>query len=136
MILVPLLNPKFAIVSAEKSCELRVRGTSKRSLFRRFCALTSAPSGARTTRQTRTNRGMISIRYGWTLIALAALLGADGVRAQVGTPPAANPVCTRLEAQLATIDRGTADPARAEQIRRAQEASDRQQAEVDRLSAQ
>jgi hypothetical protein len=28
MILVPLLNPKFATVRAEKSCELRVRGTS------------------------------------------------------------------------------------------------------------
>ena len=27
MILVPLLNPKFATVPAEKSCELRVRGT-------------------------------------------------------------------------------------------------------------
>ena len=28
MILVPLLNPKFATVPAAKSCELRVRGTS------------------------------------------------------------------------------------------------------------
>jgi hypothetical protein len=27
MILVPPLNPKFATVLAEKSCELRVRGT-------------------------------------------------------------------------------------------------------------
>ena len=89
-----------------------------------------------TTRQARTNRGMISIRYGWTLVVLAALAASDAARAQVGAPPAANPVCTRLEAQLATIDRGTADPARAEQIRRAQEASDRQQAELDRLSAQ
>jgi hypothetical protein len=32
MILVPLLNPKFATVPAEKSCELRVRGTRARSL--------------------------------------------------------------------------------------------------------
>jgi len=30
MILVPLLNPKFATVPAEKSCGLRVRGTSLR----------------------------------------------------------------------------------------------------------
>jgi hypothetical protein len=29
MILVPLLNPKFANVPAAKSCELRVRGTSR-----------------------------------------------------------------------------------------------------------
>src|SRR5215472_9790651 len=107
-----------------------------RPLFRRFCALTSAALGAMMTRQTRTNRGMISIRYGWTLVVLAALAGSDAARAQVGTPPAANPICTRLEAQLATIDRGTADPARAEQIRRAQETADRAQADFDRLSAQ
>src|SRR5690349_5034194 len=31
MILVPLLNPKLATVLAAKSCELRVRGTSRRS---------------------------------------------------------------------------------------------------------
>jgi len=80
---------------------------------------------------------MISIRCGWTLIALAALAGSDAARAQMGAPPpAANPICTRLEAQLATIDRGTADPARAEQIRRAQETADRAQADFDRLSAQ
>src|SRR5262249_44504215 len=39
----------------------------------------------------------------------------------VPPPPgaAANPVCTRLEAQLAAIDRGvSADPARAEQTHR------------------
>jgi hypothetical protein len=33
MILVPLLNPKFATVPAEKSCELRVRGTSSDAVF-------------------------------------------------------------------------------------------------------
>jgi hypothetical protein len=80
---------------------------------------------------------MISIRYGWMLMVLAALAGSDAARAQMGVPtPAANPVCTRLEAQLAAIDRGTADPARAEQIRRAQETADRAQADFDRLSAQ
>src|SRR4029077_7613254 len=31
MMLVPLLNPKSAITPAEKSCELRVRGTSENS---------------------------------------------------------------------------------------------------------
>jgi hypothetical protein len=80
---------------------------------------------------------MISSRCGWTLVVLAALAGADAARAQMAAPaPAANPVCTRLEAQLAAIDRGTADPARADQTRRAQEASDRAQADFDRLSAQ
>ena len=57
-------------------------------------------------------------------------------------PPAGQPtyqsqLCTRLEAQLATIDRGNAgDPARAEQIRRYEEASTKQQAELDRMVAQ
>ncbi len=53
-------------------------------------------------------------------------------------PPAAvaNPVCTRLEAQLGAIDRGTVDPARADQIRRYEDARNKQQAEVDRMSAQ
>src|SRR5262249_21785279 len=40
MMLVPLLNPKFATVPAEKSCELRVRGTSGLALVDscgRFC---------------------------------------------------------------------------------------------------
>src|SRR5690348_15691585 len=32
--LVPLLNPKFATVLAEKSCELRVRGTSGAAISR------------------------------------------------------------------------------------------------------
>jgi hypothetical protein len=47
-----------------------------------------------------------------------------------------NPTCQRLEAQLASLDRGNADPARAEQIRRAEDAVNRQQFEVDRLVAQ
>jgi hypothetical protein len=46
-------------------------------------------------------------------------------------------LCTRLETQLASIDRGNAgDPARAEQIRRYEEASGKQQAELDRMVAQ
>jgi hypothetical protein len=48
-----------------------------------------------------------------------------------------NQVCVRLEAQLAAVDRGNgADPGRAEQIRRYEEASGRQQAELDRMVAQ
>jgi Protein of unknown function (DUF2865) len=47
-----------------------------------------------------------------------------------------NPACQRLEAQLATLDRGNADPARAELIRRAEDTVNRQQFEVDRLVAQ
>lgn len=50
--------------------------------------------------------------------------------------PAQNPTCQRLEAQLTSLDRGNADPARAEQIRRAEDVVNRQQFEVDRLVAQ
>jgi hypothetical protein len=51
---------------------------------------------------------------------------------------AANPMCGRLEGQLATIDRGagTGDPAKDEQIRRYQEAAAKQQAELDRVTMQ
>jgi len=48
----------------------------------------------------------------------------------------ANPACQRLETQLATLNQGNADPARAEQIRRTEDMVNRQQLEVDRLVAQ
>jgi hypothetical protein len=69
-------------------------------------------------------------------------LGADAW-AQVnppGPPPpgaAVNPMCPRLEAQLATIDRGgSGDPAKDDQIRRYQDAATRQQGELDRVTSQ
>jgi hypothetical protein len=79
-----------------------------------------------------------------TLLACATLLAAVVVgvdaRAQVNAPPspgaAANPMCPRLEAQLATIDRGGGDPAKDEQIRRYQDAASKQQAELDRITSQ
>jgi hypothetical protein len=64
-------------------------------------------------------------------LAAALSLAATGAIAQVGSP-----VCQRLEAQLTSLDRGNDDPNRAEIVRRAEEASARQQAEVDRLVAQ
>ena len=47
-------------------------------------------------------------------------------------------MCPRLEAQLATIDRGggSGDPAKEEQIRRYQEAASKQQGELDRVTSQ
>jgi hypothetical protein len=45
-------------------------------------------------------------------------------------------MCPRLEAQLATIDRGGADPAKEDQIRRYQDAATKQQAELDRVTLQ
>src|SRR3954471_17853070 len=79
------------------------------------------------------------------LFCSAAL--ATGAFAQ--TPPGAmpppqpqqgatgNPMCQRLEVQLATIDRGdSGDPAKDEQIRRYQDAASRQQGELDRVTSQ
>jgi Protein of unknown function (DUF2865) len=82
-------------------------------------------------------------------LACAALLGSlglsSGAVAQINpaAPPpppsqgAANPMCPRLEAQLATIDHGgSGDPGQDEQIRRYQEAATKQQAELDRVTLQ
>jgi hypothetical protein len=82
-------------------------------------------------------------------LACVALLGGVAFNsvafAQMGpgpTPPAqggaaVNPICPRLEAQLATIDHGgSGDPAKDDQIRRYQEAASRQQAELERVTQQ
>src|SRR5262249_28330662 len=61
--------------------------------------------------------------------------GAAG-RVQQSGPPV-NPICSRLEAQLSTIDRGgSGDPARDDQIRRYQDAQAQQQGELDRVTMQ
>jgi len=68
------------------------------------------------------------------LIASAAVLLATSAVAQV--PPPASPACAKLEAQLANVDRGTDDPARADQIRRAEDALNRAQFDLDKNVAQ
>jgi hypothetical protein len=85
------------------------------------------------------------------ILTCAALLGmaAAGTAAFAqmnpgATPPPqaqgaqANPICTRLEGQLAAVDRSASggDPAKEEQIRRYQEAATKQQAELDRVTLQ
>src|SRR5215475_13371533 len=70
----------------------------------------------------------------------------QGAPPQAGQPPgqlpgpgaSGNPMCQRLEGQLATIDRGagSGDPAKDEQIRKYAEAQARQQAELDRVTTQ
>lgn len=47
-----------------------------------------------------------------------------------------NPICVRLEAQLAAIDRGQGDPGRMAQSRRVDDTINRLQADLDRLVAQ
>jgi uncharacterized protein DUF2865 len=82
-------------------------------------------------------------------LACMALLGGVALNsaafAQMApgpTPPAqggaaVNPICPRLEAQLATIDRGgSSDPGKDDQIRRYQEAASRQQSELERVTMQ
>ena len=75
-------------------------------------------------------------------LACTVLLGAVSLAneaAAQGAPPqqGANPMCVRLEGQLATIDRGGGgDPARAEQLRRYEDAASKQQNELDRVTAQ
>jgi hypothetical protein len=86
------------------------------------------------------------------ILACAVLFGiaASGTYALAQTPPGAvpppqaqgapqaNPICIRLEGQLAAVDRGAGggDPAKEEQIRRYQEAQTKQQAELDRVTMQ
>jgi hypothetical protein len=77
------------------------------------------------------------------ILACTALIGVSALSvdawAQMPPPQGApvNPMCPRLEAQLATIDRGgTGDPAKEEQIRRYQDAAAKQQGELDRVTAQ
>ena len=71
-----------------------------------------------------------------SLRTLVAALAAAACSLAVANAQPGNPACQRLEAQLATLDRGNADPARAEQIRRTEEMVNRQQLEVDRMVAQ
>ncbi len=84
----------------------------------------------------------------WTL-AFAVLLSASALSCSASaqnapppgpppqTGPSANPMCQRLEGQLALIDRdGGGDPARTDQIRRYEDAASKQQAELDRVTAQ
>src|SRR5580704_17679976 len=94
-------------------------------------------------------RTLITPLFRW-ILGCAALLGvsAFGVDAFAQVPPAAvppqatpgaatNPMCPRLEAQLASIDRGGGggDPAKEEQIGRYQDAATKQQAELDRVTS-
>ena len=81
------------------------------------------------------------------ILTCAVLFGiaASGSDAVAQTPPGAapppsqaNPICIRLEGQLAAVDRGAGggDPAKEEQIRRYQDAQTKQQAELDRVTLQ
>jgi hypothetical protein len=75
-------------------------------------------------------RGLGATTLAWAaFIAAAAAQGAPN-------PPASNPVCVRLESQLAAINSGSTDPQRADQVKRAEDAVAKQQADLDRTLAQ
>jgi Protein of unknown function (DUF2865) len=87
---------------------------------------------------TETVMRTFSRRFVPAALVLAACLSAADAQPP-GPPPAGqrNPVCVRLESQLQMVDRGgQVDPQRAEQIKRYEETAQRQQAELDRLTAQ
>jgi hypothetical protein len=75
---------------------------------------------------------MISTQLRTTILS-AALIAAACCAASAQNY---GPACQRLEAQLASLDRGSNDAARADQIRRLEEATTKQQSDIDRLSAQ
>jgi hypothetical protein len=63
-------------------------------------------------------------------------VAAQGYVVPQGGPAAGqSQVCTRLEGQLAAIDRGSVEPARAAQVRRYEDAINRQQVELGRVTA-
>jgi hypothetical protein len=80
----------------------------------------------------------IKLLRGLGLFVLAAGAFCAGAAAQTGPdqPAASNPICVRLEGQLAMVNRGAADPARADQIKRYEDAVAKQQADLDRILAQ
>ncbi len=81
---------------------------------------------------------MIKLLRGLGRVILGAVVLSATAAAQTapGQPPASVAVCVRLESQLALIDRGAADPARADQIKRYEDAVAKQQADLDRALAQ
>jgi hypothetical protein len=88
----------------------------------------------------------LSVSVSRSILAGAALLCMTTLALAQGAPPPqppqaggapVNPMCPRLEAQLATIDRGGGgDPAKDDQIRRYQDSAAKQQGELDRATAQ
>jgi len=94
--------------------------------------------------------GEVTLRVTLTVLALTAAAAAQGVLAPPSQPaatqtapsqpaanqPAANPACVRLESQLAAVSQGGMDPARADQIKRAQDSIAKQQADLDHAVAQ
>ena len=79
---------------------------------------------------------MRAMRFSTIPLTAATLIALTAAGAAWAQSPSASPTCQRLEAQLTSIDRGNGDPARADRIKRAEDAINRQQNEVDRIVEQ
>src|SRR5277367_4629521 len=79
-----------------------------------------------------------SLLRGLSQAAVQVTLGALVLSASAAAQdqPASNPVCVRLESQLASVDRGSADPARVNQIKQSEDSIAKQQADIDRTITQ
>jgi hypothetical protein len=85
------------------------------------------------------NAQTISGPPGLAAPGLAAPVPPRQPGANPGAPnpaPNSNPICVPLESQLAALTQGSADPVRAEQIKRTEDAIAKQQADLDRTVAQ
>jgi hypothetical protein len=76
------------------------------------------------------SRGALHVTLG--VLALTVSAAAQNPSDQA----ASNPVCVRLQGQLAAFDRGATDPGRADQIKRSEDAIAKQQADLDRAVGQ
>ncbi len=84
--------------------------------------------------------GMIKSIGAFAPALVVVLAGSFGALAQGFPPPPGEPpksqLCVRLESQLASLDRGISDPAGGDQIRRYEDAVNKQQFELDRTVGQ
>ena len=74
--------------------------------------------------------------FGGVMLSAAALCASAAAQTPASPPGSSDAVCVRLESQLASIDRGVADPARADQVKRYEDSVAKAQADLDRAQAQ
>jgi uncharacterized protein DUF2865 len=77
----------------------------------------------------------ISMKLVMSAAALLAMAAVANAQQQPQPQSPQNPTCARLESQLQAFDRGSADAARADQVRKYEEAEANQQAEIERQEA-
>jgi hypothetical protein len=76
-----------------------------------------------------------SLTSGAIFLAASVVAHAQGFPPAPGEPPKSQ-ACVRLESQLASLDRGISDPTGTDQIRRFEDAVNKQQFDLDRTVAQ